>query len=365
MIKPVYTKEELTKLIVKEKKFYMTHVNAHKLKIPINKDWKKIGALREYETHSGLREGIYEITGLTEWVEEEPGKENPYYIYENQLKFNRKNKLKEHFVFVGYYFDKKDCHFHKIYSIEEYMAKKGISMIPENDKHIISAQHLGPLMQRKRQLKKVGDRFKGYFSFTLEPAYDIEGYCEKKGIKLYNEKEKLTYPLFHEKDLKSMKKEFYISQEVGLVIEDEQKVKGIYNLEQLCKTANLPIISLKEYEKNEYFKYLTQGKSGHFPKKWGIKKDLICVAFREDGSEILGFPNGMLAYFSVSTPTVSDLVVPCKNLQKFIQKIRKEGLSIDDMSPRAVTEKGEFVFDTRGNKEWAQFRVRYLLNPIS
>ena len=41
--------------------------------------------------------------------------------------------------------------------------------------------------------------------------------------------------------------------------------------------------------------------------------------------------------------------------------------SFDDVVFEQTTETSlgeEFIFDTRNNKEWAKFRVRYLLNPL-
>jgi len=356
-IYPLYTPKTFAKKVKEDKQVYITAFHAYLLKDSISDNATIIGCLGNANGDAPYSL-IYQLNRPFNWIESE---QIDYYCEDKKdidKAYEREHADK--YEYFGHYFEEKKGRYYEMYSVLNYMKKHNIPFVSEMKEGYIVEKYLKKVKEVKEKTFHVGSIPE---HFELIPAFDVEGYCNSKGLQFWYEEE-LSYPYFPESTFRLATETLYKGKHVGYLYQEMYDVIRFYNLEELCKQNNIKIFEKKIKKSDLFLEYLTPKERRLFPNEWNLTKKIQTLGFVKDGTEVLQFPGGIFNCISTDSPTISDLVVSYENFDKFAKRVKKEGLSLGEMEPRALTKEGEFIFDTRLNKEWSKFRIRYLLNPL-
>lgn len=355
-IYPLYTPKTFAKKVKEDKQVYLTAFHAFFLQDSISEKDTIIGCLGNANGDAPYAL-IYQLNRPFNWLETQ---DLDYYCADKKdLDRAYEREHADKYEYFGHFFDEKKGRYYEMYSVKKYMKEHNMPFAKELKKGIIFEKHL-------KKVKEVKEKkfYAGFIprNFKLMPAFDVEGYCKSKGLEFIYA-EDLSYPYFPESVFRLVNEGIYKGKHAGYLYKFDEVVR-FYHLEELCKQNNIKLFEKKIKKSDLFLEYLTPKERKLFPNEWNLTKKIQTLGFLKDGTEVSQFPGGVANCIATDAPTNSDLVVSYENFEKFTKRVKKEGLSLGEMEPRALTKEGEFIFDTRLNKEWSKFRIRYLLNPL-
>lgn len=345
---PVFTPKEFAKKVVQDKQCYFTWLHAFYLKEEIDQHAEIIGCLYQWHGKDTYK-FIYQMNDSFPLVNKKE-----FYFEEEVIKKEGNEELAQNSTFVGYSFLPSSQLYTRMFSFsdpttsyintmeEGYAYAHELKKVPE----ILPHAYIGK--------KKTSDS-----SFKSEPVYDIASFCSQNLLIFINSDKKLPKPFVFEDVFRFQEPSFYKGKEKGYTYIlnkafGKKEYLRFYHLKEICQQHNLLYLSNKQFSQKELSHYFKRNQIGYFPSSWQVRKSFVFAGFLRDGKEVWELPGGITNYFTFSTPQPWEIVIPFTQLGTVYSLIRQT-------EPRAITEDYHFIFDTRNNKEWANFRLRYLM----